>query len=343
MAFNSTSNELFCKDCRMIATNVVEDMKQGDIICGDCGMILSKGRLIDAGSEWRNFADDSGDADPSRVGGAIDPTTGQMESTTISFRDGRTGQSAALLKSHKMATDNDKSLQAIREGWRNIQIYSERAALSRAMIDMAKELYFLLSKSSPTKSADEAGVAACIMAAAKLRQGERTFKEISALTSIPVKAIGKRYKVLLKIIEEQRANPANASSTVAEAASDITREAVNVASMIPRFANLLDLSPEARTFAKLLTERVEASGVLAARQPTTVAGTCLLVAVALSPKDSHVKAKKIGDVVGIQPSTLQKSHNTVVNSWEKLIKPEEMPAGFKAIEAHRSEGLHGIL
>ncbi|TPX48395.1 hypothetical protein SeMB42_g00006 [Synchytrium endobioticum] len=337
-------SDLYCRDCRETPEEVVEDIKQGDMICGKCGLVLSNGRLIDTGSEWRNFADDSGDPDPSRVGGAVDPNTGQLESTTISFRDGKSGASAALSKAHRMATDNDKSAHALREAYSSIVRFSEQASLSRPMIDLAKQLYFLLSQKFPTKSTDDAGIAACVYTGAKMLKGERTFKEISALTSVPVKAIGKRYKLIHKIIADEQAKGKDQTGGISGAINGIgTAETVNVASMIPRFSSLLDLSPEARKFAILLTERVEKKGILAARQPNTIAGACLLCVVGLSPNDNHVKGKRIADVVGITPSTLVKILGMVLDNWDQLIKPGEMPRGMRSVEEMRNQGISCLI
>lgn len=60
---------LVCKDCQQHPPNIVEDYKNGDLICGDCGLVFPM-RIIDLKSEWRNFSSETGGSgdDPSRVG-----------------------------------------------------------------------------------------------------------------------------------------------------------------------------------------------------------------------------------------------------------------------------------
>ena len=48
--------------------NIIEDFRSGDVVCGNCGLVLGP-RIIDTRSEWRTFSnDDGGGDDPSRVG-----------------------------------------------------------------------------------------------------------------------------------------------------------------------------------------------------------------------------------------------------------------------------------
>jgi transcription initiation factor TFIIIB Brf1 subunit/transcription initiation factor TFIIB len=44
------------------------DHAQGDVICRNCGLVAAE-RIVDLGSEWRNFENDDSGTDPSRVGG----------------------------------------------------------------------------------------------------------------------------------------------------------------------------------------------------------------------------------------------------------------------------------
>lgn len=97
---------LVCKDCKKSPPNIIEDYKCGDLICGDCGLVFPM-RIIDTRSEWRTFSNDNpggaAGADPSRVGQAENPLLeGVVDqlSTSISRRDGNSGQSQVLSRAH---------------------------------------------------------------------------------------------------------------------------------------------------------------------------------------------------------------------------------------------------
>lgn len=52
--------KLTCPDCRINPPHIVEEFASGDLVCGDCGLVLGD-RIIDTRSEWRTFANDEGD------------------------------------------------------------------------------------------------------------------------------------------------------------------------------------------------------------------------------------------------------------------------------------------
>lgn len=60
-AFQPNLNvRLCCPDCRVDPPHIVEEFASGDLVCGDCGLVLGD-RIIDTRSEWRTFANDEGD------------------------------------------------------------------------------------------------------------------------------------------------------------------------------------------------------------------------------------------------------------------------------------------
>lgn len=41
-----------CPDCKNPQPNLIEEYSSGDIVCGDCGLVLGD-RVVDTRSEWR--------------------------------------------------------------------------------------------------------------------------------------------------------------------------------------------------------------------------------------------------------------------------------------------------
>ncbi|KAG6632404.1 hypothetical protein CIPAW_13G157100 [Carya illinoinensis] len=103
--------DLFCPDCKR-ATEVVFDHSAGDTVCYECGLVL-EAHSIDETSEWRTFANESGDNDPVRVGGPSNPLLADGGlSTVISRPNGASGDflSSSLGRWHNRGSNPDRSL-----------------------------------------------------------------------------------------------------------------------------------------------------------------------------------------------------------------------------------------
>jgi transcription initiation factor TFIIB len=70
-----------CNECGN--EDIVEDRKQGDMICKNCGLVLLA-HMIDFTTEWRNFSEDQRGNDPNRVGSPLHPLIESNTSTIVS-------------------------------------------------------------------------------------------------------------------------------------------------------------------------------------------------------------------------------------------------------------------
>lgn len=103
--------DVYCSDCKR-TTEVVFDHAAGDTVCSECGLVLES-HSIDETSEWRTFANESGDNDPVRVGGPANPllTDGGL-STVISKPNGTTSDflTSSLGRWQNRGSNPDRSL-----------------------------------------------------------------------------------------------------------------------------------------------------------------------------------------------------------------------------------------
>ncbi|OIW12154.1 hypothetical protein TanjilG_28562 [Lupinus angustifolius] len=104
-------SDAFCSDCKR-ETEVVFDHSAGDTVCSECGLVLES-HSIDETSEWRTFANESGDTDPNRVGGPSNPllTDGGL-STVIAKPNGGSGEflSSSLGRWQNRGSNPDRGL-----------------------------------------------------------------------------------------------------------------------------------------------------------------------------------------------------------------------------------------
>jgi transcription initiation factor TFIIB len=220
--------KLICRDCRDSIPNIVEDFAAGDLICGNCGLVLGN-RVIDTRSEWRTFANsDDSSGDPSRVGAAQDPLlegSNFLESTLISGLDRNTGISKDLNRAHNKVA-HDRNTQNLLESFKSIQHMADSITLPRIVSDSAKQLFKKVDDEKLLKGKSQDAIkAACIYIACKEHQSQRTFKEICNLTKVSKKEIGKCYKILQPLLD----------GTVGQGSLD---------SYVYRFCSQLDLGSE---------------------------------------------------------------------------------------------------
>ncbi|XP_073288483.1 transcription initiation factor IIB-2-like isoform X1 [Primulina huaijiensis] len=118
--------DTYCPDCKR-TTEVVFDHSAGDTVCSECGLVL-EGHSIDETSEWRTFANESGEKDPVRVGGPKNPLLAEGGlSTVISKPKGSTGEylSSSVSRWQNRGSNPDRSLI---QAFKTIAIMADRHA-----------------------------------------------------------------------------------------------------------------------------------------------------------------------------------------------------------------------
>ena len=123
--------------------NIIEDFVAGDLICGNCGLVLGN-RVIDTRSEWRTFANsDDSSGDPSRVGAVADELligNSRLESTMISGLDNMTGVSRDLNRVQSKISQ-DRTIQYLSDAFRSLQHMADAISLPKIVTDSAKQLF----------------------------------------------------------------------------------------------------------------------------------------------------------------------------------------------------------
>ena len=95
---------------------LVEDYRAGDLVCPQCGLVVGD-RVIDVGTEWRTFSNESNTDDPSRVGAAENPNiNGNELSTMIGAATGAGGLDANgfnKYRNKRTVSTADRALQSV--------------------------------------------------------------------------------------------------------------------------------------------------------------------------------------------------------------------------------------
>ncbi|KAK6127386.1 hypothetical protein DH2020_038868 [Rehmannia glutinosa] len=236
-------SDTYCSDCKR-NTEVVFDHAAGDTVCSECGLVL-EARSIDETSEWRTFADDSGDHDPNRVGGPVNPLLGDAALSTVISR-GANGSSA------------DPSLARL-----------QNRGGDRTGLLIASEIYKRLEDQKCTRGRNlEALVAACIYIACRQEGKPRTVKEIcSIVAGATKKEIGRAKEFIVKQLK-------------VEMGESMEMGTIHAGDYLRRFCSNLGMSNEE---VKAVQETVQKAGDFDIRRsPISIAAAIIFMITQLS-------------------------------------------------------------
>jgi len=307
---------LICPECRDPNPNIVEEFGSGDLVCGNCGLVLGD-RIVDTRSEWRTFANDEGD-DPSRVGAASDPLMEGMEQldTMISFRDGGSGISRELQRAASRS-QNSRSERNLLTAFRDISSWCDQFSLPKMISDIAKQLYKRSDEEKLLRGKPlEAVIAACIFIACRQAHVPRTFREICNLTHVSKKVLGQCYKAL-----EQAFN----LSPGATAQSNNSSSTTGPENLLVRYCNHLDLPANVQSITSDIIITARTHGIADGRSPVSIAGGAIYFTCCLLGKNKPLR--DISAVAGVSEGTIKLVYRLYYAEKEKLVKKEWVEDG----------------
>eukprot|EP01137_Pigoraptor_chileana_P022382 Opistho-2@87252 len=299
-----------CKNCRNPDPPLIEDYRAGDLICGDCGLVLGD-RVLDVRSEWRTFSNDKNESsgDPSRVGGITD---GIHLNTQIASGPNSRDLGRIHGKMHKEHGHDKHFLEALNE----IRQMSDRIQLTLNICERAKQLYRQIFEHGALKGRKmEAVAAACIYIACRQENVPRTFKEICAVANnVPVKEIGRCYKFISQTLEIQ--------STMNTIKSD---------DYMARFCSLLRLPKNIENAAKHVAVQAGNLNLTSGKNPVSVAAAAIYMVSQVS--DFPKSQKDIRDIAGVADVTIRNAYRDIYPMRSQLF-----PATF-VVDKNRLDSL----
>jgi len=327
---------LICPDCQDPNPSIVESFASGDLVCGNCGMVLGD-RIVDTRSEWRTFANDEGD-DPSRVGATANPLLDGMEQldTTIGFRDGNTGVARELQRAASRAT-GARAERNLLSAFRDIGNMCESIGLPKAISDIAKQLYKRTDEEKILRGkSTDAIVACCIFIACRQGNVPRSFREICQLTRVPKEIIGQCFKVIEQAFNLNPRPPANGVGGANGSATTSSVGAVDglapgastgtsAEDLLARYCNYLDLHPTVQSVCRDVVLNAREYSIAQGRSPVSIAGGAILFATLLLGKTKPVK--DISQVAGVSEGTIKLVYRLFYAAREKLVKAEWVESG----------------
>ncbi|KAA8493950.1 Transcription initiation factor IIB [Porphyridium purpureum] len=309
-----------CTECG--SDDIVEDWKQGTLVCRGCGLVL-QAEIVDLGSEWRTFTSDEPGQDPNRVGGPANPLLESGPTTKI--RDELRAAGLNRAQKRNAISSSDRYLMDV---FSKIGQIAEHFSISKVVVDRTEEIFkryydVLTLKPDGTRSRslpeDETNeiIAAALLIAFRDDGIARSFKEIVTLTKVPKQNIGARVKLIERDIGKsvRHAEPSSASD------------------FIPRYCNRLSLPPSVSNAALHVYEKVRERDGVYGKQPNSIIAACLYLVCQISRDPEHRKKtpKEIGGVAGVAEATVRQTYRTV-QEYTKEIVPSDFPSILVKVE-----------
>jgi transcription initiation factor TFIIB len=281
-----------CPECG--SDDLSRDYVRAEVICNKCGLVLDE-NLIDSGPEWRAFDSDQRDK-RARTGAPIKftkPNKGLATEIDQYNRDIRgvkiSAQSRAqmyrLRKWHKR-TSISSSME------RNLAIALselDRIASCLGLPSNIREASALLYRKAVEKGLIrgrliESVVAAVIYTVCRQYAIPRTLDEISEVSGINKKEIGRTYRFLKRDL-------------------GISMPLTNPTHYIPRFSSELGLSGHVQEKAVDILEEAIKQGLISGRGPTGVAAAAVYIAGVLMGE--RKTQKEVADIAGVTEVTIR--------------------------------------
>lgn len=293
---------LSCRNCGELH-NIVEDYKAGYNVCGNCGCVIGN-RIIDEGCEWRNFSD-ANSPNLSRVGSANNPLLDvETYDTIISAEKTSFGMN---LSKTQMRSSMRGPEQSLINGFNLISALCDRANMTKTICDRAKFNFKTVEEKKIAKSKSHKGiVAACIYIACRQEGCARTFKEMSALTAVPRKDIGRAYKIIYPHLERF--------------------VAVSVKDIVSRFCSNLDLDHNAEKLAIAIAQNVQHLGILTGKSTDSIAAAIVYLVTNIFTQHKNMQ-KYLQNTSNVTDVTIKNVYKELVLHKDEII-PKDAIARF---------------
>ncbi|KAL5724762.1 hypothetical protein ACHQM5_007982 [Ranunculus cassubicifolius] len=294
--------DMYCPECRR-RTHVNLDHAAGDTICVECGLVL-EAHLIDETSEWRTFANESGDNDPVRVGGPSNPLLADSGLTTHIAKPNGGGSgdflSSSLGRWQNRGANSDRG---IIQAFKHIGILCDRLGLVATIKDRANEIYKKVEDLKSIRGRNqEAILAACLYIACRQEDRPRTVKEICSAAGATKKEVGRAKEFIVKQLE-------------VEMGQSMEMGTIHAGDFLRRFCSHLGMSNAAIKAAQEAVQKSEEIDIR--RSPISIAAAVIYMITQLS--DEKKPLKDIMLATGVAEGTIRNSYKDLYPYASRMI------------------------
>lgn len=288
-----------CPECQ--EGRLVMDAARAEVTCDRCGLVVEES-LIDAGPDWRSFADDHRSSQERAA---------PLSSLQHDYGFGTVMWGSTDAHGRSVASSNMPQLKRMQK-WdrrskfrrgteRNLATALTEIRRMAGVLDVPRSVQEVAGKYYRTaaeknlirgRSIDSVA-AACLYAALRVSGIPRSLEEIAGVSKVDRREIGRVYKVVSHAL-------------------GLTLAPVTPQSYIPRFASRLRINPETEALALGFVKQAVLEEVVSGKDPKSVAAAALYVACIL--KGEARTQKDVSEATGVTEVTIRNRYKELVTS-----------------------------
>jgi transcription initiation factor TFIIB len=294
-----------CPEC---GGDVQRASKRAETVCRECGLVLDD-EGIDHGPEWRAF--DQGEREKrSRVGAPVTQTLHDKGlSTTIDWRDedanGRTlapekrARIERLRRWQGRIRTSGTGERTLRAALSEIDRMASALGVPGSVREVAGALQRRVSEGDLMRGRSVEGIASAVLyTACRLENIPRSLDEITGVSRVERKEIGRAYRYLIRELE-------------------LRMEPTDPRAYVGRYCSDLDCSEEVRAKAVELLNAAAEAGLLSGRSPTGSAAAAVYAAGLLcEEKRSQSAVAEVAEITEVTIRNRYREHLQAAGVFE---------------------------
>lgn len=315
---------LICPDCQQSPPDLIEE--NAETICGSCGRVLAD-RLISYESEWRTFnSDEKAGDDPNRVGEVENALLNGTSGTTIGGGSGNLSKEARRLKKAQQLQNEDKTNRALQAAYAQVESWGENEQVSHTVKEQTKLLYKKVHDAQGLKGKNtNALLAGCLFIACRQSKLPRSFAEVTNITRVPKKDIGRIFKQLSNFFSTDAKNRIESIEADGGIVNHESMDYAQVQSsrpsdLITRFCAMLGLEYRIQFVAIKIAEQIPNISSLAGRSPLSNAGASIYFACNLLGRRKTTGI--ISEVTNVSDATIKTAYKLLYAERQRIVHPD---------------------
>jgi transcription initiation factor TFIIB len=293
-----TDPPITCWSC-LKDQDIITDVESGEVICGNCGIVITDRAQDTSNPEWRAFTVEE-KYSKTRTGAPISLAVHDMGLSTVIGRTNRdaSGQilDADMLSTIKRLRTWDSRIQVhnsedrnFRQAFQQLDVLKDKLGLSDVIVEKTAYIYRKACERQLPRGKTIAGVLTAAMYLACRDMGiPRTLKEISTISNIKRKDIARNYRMLVFELE-------------------IVIPIVDPMNCIIRIADRVKLSDKTKRQAvRMMNNIVKEEIILSAgKNPMGFAASVVYLANIITKEDDNMTQIELAEAAGVTEVTIR--------------------------------------